>query len=99
MQYFKRRYCVHLATAFFFIIISPLVSFSVGNLPLILLLAFAITALINFTNFMDGLDGLVAVYGSRHYCTHPTSGPWTIWALIVLWGFALELEPREGFYG
>ena len=54
------RYGVQLATALIVILLSPLVPHSVGLLPLSgLLLVIAITAVINFTNFMDGIDGLL----------------------------------------
>ena len=56
------RYGAQLTTASFLLLISPLVaSLPLGLLlPVGLLLLIAATAVINFTNFMDGLDGLVA---------------------------------------
>ncbi len=54
------RYSVQLLTAVSFVVISPWVQawpWPVLVLPVVVL---AITAVINFTNFMDGLDGLVA---------------------------------------
>lgn len=53
------RYGVQLATALLVVLVSPLVTPSIGLVPLLALLI-AVTAVINFTNFMDGLDGLVA---------------------------------------
>jgi len=54
------RYGVQLATALVVILASPLVALSFGLLPVLAFLLIAVTAVINFTNFMDGLDGLVA---------------------------------------
>ena len=55
------RYGVQLASALILLLLSPLVGSLVGvgwlALPVLVL---AVTAVINFTNFMDGLDGLVA---------------------------------------
>jgi UDP-N-acetylmuramyl pentapeptide phosphotransferase/UDP-N-acetylglucosamine-1-phosphate transferase len=55
------RYGVQLATALLLLVLSPLVASLAGPgwlaLPVLLI---AVTAVINFTNFMDGLDGLVA---------------------------------------
>ena len=50
------RYGAQLATALLVILVSPL-PLALLALPLLLI---AVTAVINFTNFMDGLDGLVA---------------------------------------
>ena len=62
------RYLAQLLTAAFILGISPLVlsfGFAVNSSIFVLLfclvfLLIAVTAVINFTNFMDGLDGLVA---------------------------------------
>ena len=54
------RYIAQLITAVLVIIVSPLVDLSSINVPLFFLMLISITAVINFSNFMDGLDGLVA---------------------------------------
>ena len=62
------RYAVQLLTAALVLLVSPLVeglglamvSGSWFLLPVLALILIGITAVINFTNFMDGLDGLVA---------------------------------------
>ena len=62
------RFAVQVVTAFLILGLSPLVhppgfNLASGNFLLLTLyffLVIAVTAVINFTNFMDGLDGLVA---------------------------------------
>ncbi|MFS6826468.1 hypothetical protein [Cyanobium sp. ATX-6F1] len=54
----RLRYLVQVLTAVALVVLSPL-PFGLAWLEVPLLLI-AITAVINFTNFMDGLDGLVA---------------------------------------
>jgi len=93
------RYGVQLATALLVILASPLPLPWLG-LPLVLIAA---TAVINFTNFMDGLDGLVAgcmavalaAVALRH------AAPWPIWALVgALLGFLLlNWSPAKVFMG
>ena len=68
------RYLVQLVAAFFLLGVSPLVQrlafCSSGSflLPVTVLLLIGVTAVINFTNFMDGLDGLVAGCMTVHCC-------------------------------
>ena len=86
------RYGVQLATALVLILLSPLVSPSVGLLPLLALLVIAVTAAINFTNFMDGLDGLVSgcMVVAITSAAIQLAAPWPIWALVgSLLGFLL----------
>lgn len=93
------RYGVQLATALLVILVSPL------PLPWLALpvLLIAVTAVINFTNFMDGLDGLVAgcmaVAISALAMAH--SAPWPIWALVgSLAGFLIwNWSPAKVFMG
>lgn len=82
------RYGVQLATALLVILASPL-PLPWLALPLLLI---AVTAVINFANFMDGLDGLVA--GSMAVAIGALAialaAPWTVWALVgSLLGFLL----------
>ena len=93
------RYGVQLATSLLLILVSPL------PLPwfALLLLMISVTAVINFTNFMDGLDGLVAG------CMSVTIGalafdlaaPWPLWALVgSLHGFLFwNWSPAKVFMG
>jgi len=93
------RYGVQLATALLLILVSPLPLPWLG-LPMLLI---AVTSVINFTNFMDGLDGLVAG------CMAVTIGalalsyaaPSPIWALVgSLLGFLLwNWSPAKVFMG
>ena len=85
-------------TAFFLILVSPLPLSSVA-LPFILI---SITAVINFTNFMDGLDGLVAgcMFVAMSSLAISLSAP----GLFGHFGFFVqlptnELEPGQGFHG
>ena len=97
------RYGVQLATALVVIMVSPLLSLSVGLLPLLALLLIAVTAVINFTNFMDGLDGLVAgcMAVAITAAGVQRSAPWPIWALVgSLVGFLLwNWSPAKVFMG
>jgi Fuc2NAc and GlcNAc transferase len=93
------RYGAQLVTAFLIVWLSPI------PLPWLLLppVIFAVTAVINFTNFMDGLDGLVAgcmavaisAIGFR------LASPWPIWTLVgALFGFLLwNWSPAKVFMG
>ena len=78
------RYCTQLVTALVVVVASPLVVPLFGHFYLSPLLLIAVTAVINFTNFMDGMDGLVA--GSMVVIVTAAavqlSAPWSIWALI-----------------
>ena len=86
------RYGVQLLTAAFILGVSPLVSglvsaIAAGNwlfLFALSLLAIAFTAAINFTNFMDGLDGLVAgcMVVSIAALAIDLTAPLTLWALV-----------------
>jgi Fuc2NAc and GlcNAc transferase len=97
------RYIAQIATALVLILVSPLVSPSIGFFPLLLVLLIAVTAVINFTNFMDGLDGLVSgcmalaiIAAAIHL-----SAPWPIWSLVgALLGFLLwNWSPAKVFMG
>jgi Fuc2NAc and GlcNAc transferase len=97
------RYGVQLATGLLVVLFSPLVVPSVGLILLITLLLIATTAIINFTNFMDGLDGLVAGCMSVVITTAAIqlSAPWPIWALVgTLLGFLFwNWSPAKIFMG
>ena len=105
------RYGVQLLSAALILGFSPLVqrlglsvaSCSLLLLPVLLLLAIAITAVINFTNFMDGLDGLVAgcmavAIGALSFALNAT---WSLWALVgSLLGFLIwNWSPSKVFMG
>jgi len=93
------RYGVQLATALLLLLVSPL-PLPWLALPLLLI---AVTAVINFTNFMDGLDGLVA--GCMAVAISALSialpAPWPLWALVgALLGFLLwNWSPAKVFMG
>jgi Fuc2NAc and GlcNAc transferase len=97
------RYGVQLATALVVTLASPLVTPSLGLLPLLVLLLIAVTAVINFTNFMDGLDGLVAgcMTVAMTAAGIQLAAPWSIWALVgALLGFLLwNWSPAKVFMG
>ena len=93
------RYSLQLATALLLFLVSPLVPPSLA-LPFLLI---AVTAVINFTNFMDGLDGLVAgcmavAIGALSVLV---SAPWSLWTLVgALLGFLLwNWSPAKVFMG
>mgnify|MGYP006269388989 CR=1 FL=1 len=93
------RFGVQLATGLGLIVCSPL---PVPWLALPLLLI-ATTAVINFTNFMDGLDGLVAgcmTLALAAACLQ-LSAPLTLWALVgALLGFLVwNWSPAKVFMG
>jgi len=105
------RYGSQLLTAVALLFFSPLVqklaltilylnSFLFLVIPL---LFFSITAIINFTNFMDGLDGLLAgcMAVAIIALAINLSAPWTIWALVgALLGFLLwNWSPAKVFMG
>ena len=93
------RYAVQLLTAPLLILLSPL------SLPWIALplLYIAVTGVINFSNFMDGLDGLVggcmAVIIAA--LALELGSPWPIWALVgALLGFLFwNWSPAQVFMG
>ncbi len=93
------RYGVQLATAFLVILLSPL-PLSWFALPFVLI---AVTAVINFTNFMDGLDGLVAgcMAVAISALAMVLSAPWPIWAMVgSLVGFLIwNWSPAKVFMG
>ena len=93
------RYGVQLATALLLILVSPL-PLPWLALPLLLI---AVTAVINFTNFMDGLDGLVAGCMAVAICALiiALAAPWPLWALVgALLGFLLwNWSPAKVFMG
>ncbi|UPH89123.1 glycosyl transferase [Synechococcus sp. NB0720_010] len=97
------RYVVQLVTALVLILLSPLLVPSMRGLPLLFLLVIGVTAVINFTNFMDGLDGLVAGCMSVALTSAAIqlSAPLTIWALVgALLGFLLlNWSPAKVFMG
>jgi UDP-N-acetylmuramyl pentapeptide phosphotransferase/UDP-N-acetylglucosamine-1-phosphate transferase len=93
------RYGVQLFTALLVILDSPL------PLPWLAvpLLLIAVTAVINFTNFMDGLDGLVAgcMAVAIAALAIALAAPWSIWALVgSLVGFLIwNWSPAKVFMG
>ena len=93
------RYGVQLATALLLLLVSPL-PLPWLALPLLLV---AITAVINFTNFMDGLDGLVAgcMAVTIAALSLALTAPWPLWALVgSLLGFLLwNWSPAKVFMG
>jgi UDP-N-acetylmuramyl pentapeptide phosphotransferase/UDP-N-acetylglucosamine-1-phosphate transferase len=105
------RYGVQLSTAASVILFSPLVrlagqSATYGGWFLLLafvLLLIVVTAVINFTNFMDGLDGLVAgcMVVAISAVMIELSAPWSLWALVgSLLGFLLwNWSPAKVFMG
>jgi len=97
------RYGFQLATALVLIFESPLVAPSLAALPSLVLLTIAFTAVINFTNFMDGLDGLVAGCFSVALTAVAIqfAAPWPIWSLVgALLGFLFwNWSPAQVFMG
>lgn len=105
------RYGIQLLTAVLILGVSPLIQRFVLSvvsgswllLPALVLLGIAVTAVINFSNFMDGLDGLVA--GSMAVAIAAVSlaltAPWPVWALVgSLLGFLLwNWSPAKVFMG
>ena len=91
------RYGVQLLTAA--LLLAPL------GLPWLAwpLLLLAITAVINFTNFMDGLDGLVAgcMTVALSAAALQLAAPWPLWALVgALLGFLIwNWSPARVFMG
>ena len=98
------RYGVQLATALAMLLLSPLFA---GLNSLVWLvgpaLLIAVTAVINFTNFMDGLDGLVAGCMAVALAAVALSlrAPAPIWALVGgLLGFLIwNWSPARVFMG
>ena len=94
------RYGVQVATALVLLLISPWHLPSIGLLPWLLLLI-AGTAVINFTNFMDGLDGLVAGCMSVLFSVAAFTGMPALWPLVgALLGFLIwNWSPAKVFMG
>ena len=105
------RYGAQLLTAVLALGLSPLVegfglAITSGSwllVPVIALLLIAITSVINFTNFMDGLDGLVAgcMAVTISALAFELSSPWPLWALVgALLGFLpWNWSPARVFMG
>ena len=93
------RYGAQLATALLLIWVSPL-PLPWLALPLLLI---AVTAVINFTNFMDGLDGLLAgcMATAIAALAIALAASWPLWALVgALLGFLLwNWSPAKVFMG
>lgn len=97
------RYLAQLCTACCVVISSPLIYFSPAVILSFLPLVISVTAIINFTNFMDGLDGLVAgcMSVSLSVAAIQLSSPWAIWVLVgALLGFLVwNWSPAKVFMG
>jgi UDP-N-acetylmuramyl pentapeptide phosphotransferase/UDP-N-acetylglucosamine-1-phosphate transferase len=95
------RYGAHLLTALLLILFSPLAPPLPP--PALVLLLIAFTAVINFTNFMDGLDGLVAGCMAVAFAALAIklAAPWPLWALVgALLGFLFwNWSPAKVFMG
>ena len=94
------RYGVQVATALVLLLISPWHLHSIGLLPWLLLLI-AGSAVINFTNFMDGLDGLVAGCMAVLFSVAAFTGMPALWPMVgALLGFLLwNWSPAKVFMG
>ena len=94
------RYGIQVFTALVLVLISPWHLTSIGSLPWMLLLI-ASTAVINFTNFMDGLDGLVAGCMAVLFSSAALTGMPAFWPLVgSLLGFLLwNWSPAKLFMG
>ena len=94
------RYGLQVATAVVLLFISPLHVTVFGFLPWLLLLISA-TAVINFSNFMDGLDGLVAGCMVILFAVAALTSNPTLWPLVgALFGFLLwNWSPATVFMG
>ena len=94
------RYGAQVATALVLLVVSPLKVFAFGFLPWLFLLI-AATAVINFTNFMDGLDGLVAGCIGVTFSVAAFTGMPALWPLVgALLGFLLwNWSPAKVFMG
>jgi len=85
------RYAAQVATASVLVAIAG-VALPIWALPLVLV---AVTAVINFTNFMDGLDGLVALCG---VVLMASAGLWPV-AGALLGFLAWNWSPAKVFMG
>ena len=105
------RYGIQVLTAILILWFSPLVqrfALEVASSSWLVLLVFVLlvivfTAVINFTNFMDGLDGLVAgcMVVAIAALSFALNAPWPLWALVgSLFGFLLwNWSPAKVFMG
>ncbi len=97
------RFGMQLATALLVVLLSRLVMPSLSFWPVLALLVVSVTAVINFTNFMDGLDGLVAGCMALAFAAaaYELAAPWPIWALVgSLLGFLIwNWSPAKVFMG
>ena len=97
------RFGTQLATSLIAVWNCPFIFPSLGFIPLFALLVIAATAVINFTNFMDGLDGLVA--GCMVVVITSAAiqllAPLPVWALVgSLLGFLVwNWSPSKVFMG
>jgi UDP-N-acetylmuramyl pentapeptide phosphotransferase/UDP-N-acetylglucosamine-1-phosphate transferase len=93
------RYGAQLITACLILWLSP-IALPWQLLPLVIV---TVTAVINFTNFMDGLDGLVAgcMAVALAAAALQLEAPWPIWALVgALLGFLIwNWSPAKVFMG
>ena len=93
------RYCIQFLTASCLVFLSPLPL----NWLVIFLSVFFVTAIINFANFMDGLDGLVAscMLVAISALAIKFSAPLPIWSLVgALFGFLYwNWSPAKVFMG
>ena len=94
------RYVNQFITACLLLAVSDL---PVSNSLYGFILLFAVTAVVNFTNFMDGLDGLVAGCMAVAICGLAISlaSPWSVWVLVgALLGFIFwNWSPARVFMG
>lgn len=96
------RYLAQLLTAVLMTRFSPLI-ISIGSFPILLFVLIFVTAIVNFTNFMDGLDGLVAGCMSIILAVSfiQLSAPIPLWSLVgALLGFLFwNWSPSNIFMG
>ncbi|NOL48005.1 MAG: glycosyltransferase family 4 protein [Synechococcus sp. MIT S9220] len=101
------RYGIQVFTAILIIWMSPLFRLSdlsaFWSMGVAVALLVLITAVINFTNFMDGLDGLVAGCMAVGFVvlSIKLDVPWSIWTLVgSLFGFLIwNWSPARVFMG
>ena len=105
------RYFSQFLTSVFLVLLSPFIEplyvyFNCNFFPIICFILFSsffITSIINFTNFMDGLDGLVAgcMAISIVSCAIHLSAPWPLWFFVgALIGFLpWNWNPAKVFMG
>ena len=96
------RFSVQVLTVLLVFMITPLATFSL-SLPAIFFLLLIATSIINFTNFMDGVDGLVAgcMIILLSVSAIQLSSSWLSWAFVgSLFGFLLwNWSPAKVFMG